>query len=171
MWIEKIENLFTNQRKLVTDIPIGLLFSWELGTLSLRERAYYGENINSVQQWFIDGNTERYFSYQSTNTKNWLLFYFTQLDEKQARQKLEKLTRLKIIKEIEDNSFEFGIYSICFNVSRVYPHQLVDVTDGIIMGCDAVKGMYSEEDANEARKKFGSGKPTKIEEFPNERNS
>lgn len=166
IWIEKIENLFINQRKLMIDIPIGLLFSWEFGMLSLRERAYYGEKINSVQKWFIDGNTERYFSYQSVNTKNWLLFYFTQLDEKPARQKLEQLTRLKLIKEIEDNSFEFGIYSICFIVSKVCPNQLKGVTDGIIMGRDAVAEKYSKEDVIAAHKKFGSGKPTKIEEFP-----
>lgn len=166
IWIQKIENLFINQRKLMTKIPIGLLFSWELGMLSQRERAYYGEKISTVQKWFNDGNTERYFSYQNASTKNWLLFYFTQLEEKQAYQNLEKLTRLKLIKEIEDNTFEFGVYAICFIVSKVFPNQLIGVTGGIIMGNDAVAGKYSKEDVKTAFKKFGSGMPAKIEEFP-----
>lgn len=166
IWIEQIESIFNNQRKLIINIPIGLLFAWEFGILSQRERAYYGEKINAVQQWFMDEKGDRYFSYQSQNTKNWILFYFTQLDDEHTSKKLEELTRLKIIREVEANSFEFCIYSLCFKVSRIYPYQLMEISDGIVMGVDAIEGNYSQKDIDLAFEKFGAGKPKKIEEFP-----
>lgn len=169
-WIENIENLFKSQRKLMVGIPIGLLFAWELGRLSQRERAYYGEKINTVQQWFNDGNTERFFSYKSQNTGNWLLFHFTTLKKDKANQRLEDLTKLKLIKEIEDNTFEFGIYSICFNVSNIYPHQL-EVVGGAVMSTDAVEGNYDANDIEKAAKLFGKIKAVKIEEFPRSKSS
>ena len=170
IWIVNIEDLFKNQRKLMVGIPLGLLFAWELGMLSQRERAYYGEKINTVQQWFIEGNSERYFSYQSQSTKNWFLLHFTTLEDKKAYQRLENLTELKLIKEIEDSAFEFGIYSISFNVSRVYPHQL-EVVGGIVMSTDAVEGKYNAEDIDMASKLFGKIKTFEIEEFPCKKNS
>lgn len=165
-WIKQIESVFRHQRKLIIGVPIGLLFAWELGILSQRERAYYGETISKVQQWFLDGKGDRYFSYQSQNTKNWILFYFTQSEEKIAIESLEELTRLKMIREIEANSFEFGVYSLCFSVSKIYPYSLKNAIGGIIMGGDAVEGKYTQTDIDEAFKKFGNGKPQIIEEFP-----
>lgn len=166
VWIKKIEDLFTNQRKLMTSIPIGLLFAWELGILSQRERAYYGEKINAVQHWFNDGKSERYFSYQSQNTQNWLLFHFTTLEDKDAFQRLEELTKLKLINEIEGSAFEFGIYSICFHVSKKHPHRL-EVVGGAVMSIDAVQEKYSDEDIALASKLFGKTSQIKIDEFPN----
>ncbi|GAW97989.1 MULTISPECIES: nuclease-related domain-containing protein [Colwellia] len=168
VWIEKIEELFLSQRKLMVGIPLGLLFAWELGVLSERERAYYGEKISEVQQWFINGNTERYFSYQSQNTGNWLLFHFTQLDEKRGYKSLEQLTKQKAIKEIELNSFEYGIYSIGFRVSDVHPYPIIGSNGAIVMSMDAVEGKYSSKDIEEAYEKHGkkTSVPIKIEEFP-----
>jgi hypothetical protein len=166
LWIEQIESILKNQRKLMIGIPIGLLFAWELGALSLRERAYYGEAISNVQQWFLDGKNERYFSYQSQNTENWILFYFTQSEDESAIKKLKELTRLKMIREVEANSFKFGVYSLCFRVSSIYPYPLMEAIMGIIMGCDAIEGKYTKNDIDKAFKKFGKGKPKKIEEFP-----
>ena len=114
----------------------------------------------------MDEKGDRYFSYQSQNTKNWILFYFTQLDDEHTSKKLEELTRLKIIREVEANSFEFCIYSLCFKVSRIYPYQLMEISDGIVMGVDAIEGNYSQKDIDLAFEKFGAGKPKKIEEFP-----
>lgn len=165
VWIKNIENLFTNQRKLMAGIPIGLLFAWELGILSQRERAYYGEKINAVQHWLNDGRSERYFSYQSQNTKNWILFHFTTLESKEAYQRLEELTKLKLINEIESNAFEFGIYSICFHVSKKHPYKL-DAVGGAVMSIDAVQGKYSAGDIVMASKLFGKASQIKINEFP-----
>jgi hypothetical protein len=168
VWIEKIESLFTSQRKQMANIPLGLLFAWELGVLSERERAYYGEKINKVQQWFIKGNSERYFSYRSQNTGNWLFFYFTQLDDKKALTRLEELTKLKVIKEIELNNFKYGVYSIGFRVSTIYPYPLMNSVGGMVMAIDAVEGKYTSKDIESAYITHGKNKlsPFKIEEFP-----
>lgn len=168
VWIDNLEELFLCNRKLLEGIPIGLYFSWELGVLSRRERAYYGEKLNGVQQWFDRGNQSRKFSWQSSNTGNWLLFYFSKQDEGKSYESLKRLAKLKVIKEIESNSFKHGVYALAFGVSNTYPHQLLGVNGSIIMGTDIE---YMSEDIEEAYSEFGrkSGySEVKMAEFPDD---
>lgn len=165
VWIENLENVFTEHRKLLDGIPIGLYFAWELGVLSRRERAYYGEKLNSVQAWFNNGNSTRKFSWQSQSTGNWLLFYFSKLEDNSFKS-LENMAKLKLIKEMESKSFEFGVYALGFNVSNIYPHQLLGLNDAIIMGTNIE---YTEADIVESFKVFGEKSnytAIPIKEFP-----
>jgi len=169
VWFDKLEQLFTSQRKLFDGNPLGLYFAWELGALSRRERAYFGEKLASVQQWFDDGNSSRQFALQNGRTQNWLVFYFSKLPPEAAHKILERLVELKIIKEVHLNSFNLGIYGFSFNVSTIYPHQLQGLNSAIVMGADAQKGKYTGKDIEEAYREWGDNSGyygKKIEEFP-----
>lgn len=169
VWFDKLEKLFSSQRKLFESNPLGLYFAWELGALSRRERAYFGQKLASVPQWFDDGNSSRQFALQNGRTQNWLVFYFAKLPPDAAHKRLERLVELKIIKEVHSNSFRFGIYGFGFDVSTIFPHQLQGLNSAIVMGADVLKGKYTNEDIEEAYREWGdnSGYYTKkIEEFP-----
>jgi hypothetical protein len=167
-WIDNLEELFLLNRKLLDGIPIGLYFAWELGALSRRERAYYGEKLNRVQKWFNKGNLSRQFSWQNSSTGNWLLFYFSKEDERNSHESLIRLAQLKVIKEIELNAFQHGVYAVAFSVSNTYPHQLLGVSSSVLMGTDID---YTDKDIEAAFNELGreSGySEVKVVEFPDD---
>lgn len=169
VWFDKLEQLFTSQRKLFNGNPLGLYFAWELGALSRRERAYFGEKLDSVQQWFDEGNSSRQFALQNGGTQNWLVFYFSKLPQEAAHRRIKRLIELKLIKEVHLNSFQFGVYGFGFEVSTIYPYQLQCLNSTIVMGADIVEGKYTTEDIEEALREWGDNSAyyaKKIEEFP-----
>lgn len=170
VWFDKLEQLFTDKRKLFNGIPVGLVFAWELGNLSRRERAYFGEKLDSVQQWFNEGNSSRQFAIQNGRTKNWLVFYFSKLSQDAAHRRLARLVELKLIKEVYLQSFQFGAYGFSFAVSMIYPPQLEGVNSSVVFGADVVQGKYTETDIAEAYREWGDESAyytKKIDEFPN----
>ena len=157
---------FSSQRKLHDNIPLGLYFTWELGNLSRREKAYYGEKLSSVLNEFPQKMTSRYFSFQSGSTQNWLLFHLVKSSEKFTDEKLKKLCELKIIKERHLNSFEFGVYAFGFQISDTYPHKILGIDGAIMIGAESV--VYNEKDIQNALETFGdksSYSAIKINEF------
>ena len=156
--LDKLEEQFIFQRKLYDGIPLGMYFAWELGTLSRREKAYYGEKINSVFEYFSKEKNSRKFSVQSGGTKNWLLFHFSKSSEKINSIELERLCKLKLVKEMHLNSFEFGVYAFAFEVSDTYPYQIMSIITTIMMGVDVVTDMYNQENIELALKEFGDEK-------------
>lgn len=168
--IDKLEEEFISQRKLFENIPLGMYFAWELGNLSRREKSYYGEKIHSVIDWFSKEKDSRKFSFQSGSTKNWLLFHFFKSSDKVPQNELERLSKLKLIKEVHLNSFEYGIYAFSFEVSDEYPYQIKNIDSTIMMGVDVVHEIYNEENIKEAIKEFGDKKSyskISIQEFIN----
>lgn len=168
--IDKLQNKFVSQRKLLEKIPLGMYFAWELGNLSRREKAYYGEKIHSVFEWFLKEKNPRKFSFQSGSTQNWLLFHFYKTSTKISQNELERLCELKLIKEIHFNSFEYGIYGFSFEVSDNYPYHIKNIDSAILMGIDAIQDIYNEESIKEAIKEFGDEKSyskISIQEFIN----
>ncbi|MCI5212299.1 MAG: hypothetical protein D3910_26735, partial [Candidatus Electrothrix sp. ATG2] len=169
VWFDKLEQLFTDQRKLFHNIPLGLRFSWEFGNLTRRERAYFGEKLDAVQEWFNEGHSSRQFAVQNGNTDNWLVFYFSKLSQDAAHQKLVRLAKLKLIKEVHLQSFQFGVYGISFAVSDSYPPQLEGVNNAVMLGADTIEGQYTETDIAEAYQEWGRSSTydvRKIYEFP-----
>jgi hypothetical protein len=126
-WIDKLEVLFVKNRKLYEGIPLGLYYAWELGSISRRERAYLGEKIESVQDWFNDGHLSRRFAWLNSISGNWIVFFFSIGNEKDIEKGLIRLCRLKLIKEMYFNSFKYGVYGLAFQVSSLYPHRLLGV--------------------------------------------
>lgn len=165
IWIDKIETVFTDKRKLFDGYPLGLYFAWELGSIGRRERAMLGEKLDSVHEWFESGKSSRQFACQNGATKNWLLFYFSKTEQRKQAIELERLVRLKLIQLIHDESFEFGVYGFGFLVSKTYPMRFLGLGSAIVMSPDAID-TFSEKELEIARRMWGQKKEFKIKEFP-----
>lgn len=169
-WIDALENLFIEQRKLYEEIPLGLYFAWELGALSRRERAYFGEKLDTVQQWFDEGNSSRYFAVHNGKTGNWIIFYFSQLAADNAQKQLWRLVELKLIREAHLNVLPlYAAYAFGFGVSVTFPRQLLGLNSAFFMGRDAIEGQYSSDDIEESLKVWGdesANSTIEIDEFP-----
>lgn len=166
IWIDKIENVFSDQRKLFHDIPVGLYFAWECGVMSRRERAMGGEKLNTVQHWFESGKSSRQFAYRNSASGNWMIFYFSKTPPQMQQKELQRLVRLKLIQLIHDKSFNFCVYGLGFQVSISHPPKLLCLANAIVLGADVVAGKYTQEEVNEAKKIWGDGEAYKISEFP-----
>lgn len=166
---DKLENIFTDKRKLFDGLPLGLYFAWELGALSRRERAYFGKKFLAVQKWFQDGNTSRKYSLLNCSTGNWHVFHFSIKSDQDISLELEKQVRYRLIKEVHFNRFNLGAYGFGFQVSPINPHPLKGLVAAIVIGADEVKGKYSDDDLQNVIREIGdnsSYSEQKIEEFP-----
>jgi hypothetical protein len=170
-WLDKLESAYSDQRKLFSGLPIGLYMVWEIGAISRRERAYLGEKISSVREWFEAGRSTRRFAWLNQSTGNWLVFYFSKNEPRSLERELRRLVELKLIKEVHDTNFNFGAYGFGFQVSLALPPRLVGLQASIIMGADFVEGKYSQADVDESRIYWGhkgDNREIPIQEFPSE---
>jgi hypothetical protein len=168
-WIDKLESVFTTQRKLFDKIPLGLYIAWEFGSISRRERAYLGKKLDSVQEWFEKGNLTRKFAWFNPSTGNWLVFYYSKSIPALLQKELHRLVELKLIKEIHEASFHQGVFGFGIQVSTTNPPQLLGLSSVVIISASEVGNKYSKTDIEEARKLFGdkdSRHILKIDEFP-----
>lgn len=167
-WIDTLESFFSDHRKQFDGYPIGLYFAWEIGSISRRERAYLGEKLNAVQDWFEKGNSTRKFAWFNGSTGNWLVFYYSKSESSLLHKELHRLTELKLIKEVHETSFNYGVYGFGFQVSVIFPPQLMGLVTAVVIGADEIK-KYSETDLEEAYQHFGhrnTRQVFKVEEFP-----
>lgn len=171
--IDSLETFFKDQRKQADNVPLGLLFAWEIGALSRRERAIIGEKIDSAQIRFENGGNRRYFSFLNPSTGNWLIFLFSNNDKSQVSIDTDQYAWLKLIKEIHFRQFEYGVYGFGFQVSRTLPFRLLGLVKVTVMGSN--KGIqYTDVDIKAAVDLWGAdlhGAPIKIAEFPDEEKS
>ncbi len=89
-WLDSFESLFTENRKLFHDIPLGLHFTWVFAVISRRERARMGKKFKNVQKYFLEGKQFRYFSFCVPATRHWIVFYFSNMMIKNKVLFLEK---------------------------------------------------------------------------------
>lgn len=167
-WIDNLESIFSDQRRLFHRYPIGLYFAWEIGSINRRERAYLGEKLDTVQDWFNAGNSTRTFAILNGSTGNWLVFYYSKSEPNQLHKELLKLVELKLVKEIHDESFEYGVYGFGLHVSATYPPQLLGLVSAIVIGTDEKK-TFTKSELDEAYSIFGTiaqRQSIKIEEYP-----
>ena len=169
IWIDKLESLFTVQRKMYQGLPLGLYFSWEIASISRRERAFLGEKFKSMEDQFQKGKASRTFAFKNLSTGNWLVFFFSKQTIKLANISLERNVTLKIIKEIHYNSFDNSVYGFGFEVSSIFPYALKGLNGSIIISTDAIFGKYSSTDIQEAIDVWGDNttySQKSINEFP-----
>ena len=167
-FIDALEEMFNDKRKLHGNLPLGLYFAWELGAMNRRERAIVGERIEGAKLRFEQGGNRRYFSFQNPSTKNWLVFLFSNADPNKVRCETKRLTKLKLVKELHSRDLEFAAYGFGFRVSRTYPIRLEELTSAIVTNSNEVRS-YSEQDLKAAIEEWGdeSAKQLiKIREFP-----
>ena len=168
-WLDKLESVFTDQRRLLDGYPIGLYFAWELGSMARRERAIMGEKIEKAREAFLRGKPFRRFAYCNPSTSNWLVFYFAKLPPRKIHDNLERFVRLKLVSEVHWNSFDFGVYGFGFQVSITLPPRLLGLSSAIVIGADEVKENYTETDLEDARRIWALPSAytiNAIEEFP-----
>lgn len=166
--IDSLESAFSDQRKQFSELPIGLYFSWEIGSQTRRARAYVGEKLHRVRRDFEDGKHSRQFSICNLASGNWHVYYFSKDSRRNIGERLLRLVELKLIKEVHINAFEFGVYGFGFRVSSTLPFRLIDLPAAVVIGADEASG-YTESDLREAFEVWGTQKYTsaiQIQEFP-----
>lgn len=159
--IDALEASFSEQRKLHSGLPLGLYFAWELGSLTRRARAYEGEKLHSVKQWFVDGKNTRQFTLQNQATGNWHVLYFANSEIKDIQERLLRLIELKLIKEVHINKFQYAAYGFGFKVTKTLPIRLEGLVAAVFIGSDVVRE-YSQNDLEEAIKVWGKQKHTSV---------
>jgi hypothetical protein len=169
--IDALEQCFSEQRKQFLGLPLGLYFVWELGSQTRRVRAYFGEKLHSIKQDFINGKSSRQFAVQNPSTGNWLVFYFGKGDIRAIHEELLRLVKLKLIKELHINNFDYGVYGFGFQVSKTLPVRSEGLASAIVMGSDEVRG-YGEDELKLAIRVWGAQKNTstwRVLEYPESR--
>ena len=167
-FIDALEEAFGDKRKLHGSIPLGLSFAWELGAMSRRERAIVGERIDGAKVRFERGGARRYFSFQNASTRNWLVFLFSSASPEEVCDEIGQLTKLKLIKELHFQGFEFAVYGFGFQVSRTHPIRLLGLRRALVISADAVNP-YTDAELEAAVALWGDehvGRPIPILEFP-----
>lgn len=167
-FIDALEEAFGDKRKLHGSIPLGLSFAWELGAMSRRERAIVGERIDGAKVRFERGGNRRYFSFQNASTRNWLVFLFSSASPEEICDEIGQLIKLKLIKEVHFQGFEFAVYGFGFQVSRTHPMRLLGLRRATVISPDAVDP-YSDAELEAAIAIWGDkhvGQPIPILEFP-----
>ena len=168
-WVDKIEALFTTQRKLHDGIPLGMYFSWEFGSMARRVRSYLGEMIDKVQDWFATGKQSRQFCFQNPSSGNWIVLYYSTEKNDTIQSRLSRLMELKLVKESHLRGFDFGVYGLAFKVSSKIPQQLLGVVGTGFMGVDENLKLSIPDNIEEAFSTWGKDEGRKmilIEEFP-----
>ena len=166
--IDELEECFADARKMHADLPIGLLFAWEIGSMARRHRAGIGEKLHTVRSDFERGKHSRQFGVLNKATGNWHVYYFSDDAALNIENRLRSLLRLKCIKEAHLNGFEYEVYGFAFRVSRTHPLRLLGLAAADVVGADAVKG-YSAAELREALSVWGAQRHTSvvpIREFP-----
>ena len=143
-----------------------LVSSWELATLSRRQRASIAPKLIDAFQRLEKGNKQRYFSFFNQATECWILFYF-QFGEDRASltQQLEKLTRLKTIFLIKHKKFKYSVFGYGFRKSFIETGNTFDEA----CLCIEDAGKYASIDESEyleSRLYFSDGKVERLKEFP-----
>jgi len=166
-WLDNLEQAFTQPRRLFDGLPLGLYLAWEVGSLDRRFCTIIGQKMESVQEWFLEGNTSRKFAYNNPSTGNWLVFIYFRGNARQVQRELERLVRMKLIIEVNNNNFEYGVYGFGFQVSNIDPPQLMGMPCAEINGdSDILAGNFSQEEVSEASKIWGNRQSYEIKEFP-----
>ncbi len=166
-WIDMLESNFTKNRKLHDGLPKGLYFIWEFSSLPRRYRTMIGKKMDSVQDWFRQGKSERKFAFQNGKTSNWHIFFYMRGDDEQIIKRLNELVRLKQIAEVHLNNFQYAVYGVGFRVSVLNPPTLMGLVYSTF-DCDEdiLNKNYTKTDLEKALLLWGQGKEIPLQEFP-----
>jgi hypothetical protein len=167
-WIDQLENVFTEPRRLHDRHPLGLYFAWEVGSLPRRFRAVIGQRMDQAQNWFLEGHRSRRFAFRNEGTGNWLVFYYARGSVEQVQRELKRLVRLQLVYRVHHDQFQHAVYGFGFQVSIIDPPQLMGLA-GAIVNADSeiLQGNFSQEEIDEASRYWGGDRGMVLREFPN----
>jgi hypothetical protein len=77
-----------------------------------------------------------------------------------------KLVEQKLIPSKEDENFQFAVFGIGIQVSKLWPPKIIGVANAMIIGVDQIVGKYSKQDIIDAKRNWGDREINKIEGFP-----
>ncbi|MCK4829822.1 hypothetical protein KA005_79600, partial [bacterium] len=165
-WLDRLGEIFTENRRLFHGVPLGLHFTWVFAVLSRRERASMGKKFEKAQDWFLSGKQSRQFAIFVPSTSHWVVFYYSKHPPVEQQRILLKLVEQKLIQLKEDENFQFAVFGIGVQISKLWPPRIIGIANAMIIGVDEVTGKYSKQDIINARRNWGSKQVHKIEEFP-----
>lgn len=146
-----------------------ILHSWELATMTRRQRAgWLSRKISDAVERMLAGNPKRHFAFFNEVTGCWLVFFFQYGGSRDSFiDEAEKLTRYKLFVEMTERGFEFSVFGYAFRKSRIE----IGVTfDEIVLTIeDANKYCYGplpDGEYDMAGQFFGKFRPQQIREFP-----
>jgi hypothetical protein len=144
-----------------------LLHSWELASLSRRQRATaLATRLQGALQGLNRRNEKRWFAFFNQATGCWLVFFFRfGATRDRFHDETETLTQQKLLVEMNDNDFEYSVFGYGFHKSEIetgttFDHLCLTIADA----SKVTRG--SAPDLEEARKFFGHNEKIGITEFP-----
>ncbi len=146
-----------------------LYHSWELASLSRRERASsVSAKIRDAFHQLCEEKPKRYFAFFNPTTGCWLVFLFRYGGDREAfADEIAALARQKAIVEAESTGFAYSVFGFGFRKSQIETgasFDNVELTIADVSDCiDA-----SEPERAVAFETFGSWQPEKLAEFPEE---
>ena len=151
-----------------TNDDLTLEFSWEIGVTTRRQRVYIAEKIEGAFQGLKNGIETRQFAFLNPTTGCWSVFYFENgNDSGLFKDNISEMTRLKLFKEIRENSFEHSIFGYgFFKSSKSHEDDLYSEIGLWVEDAHNYQYPIPEEDYTKALKYFGKPDSLKIEEFP-----
>lgn len=145
-----------------------LEFSWEIGVTTRRQRVLLAEKIKGAFQGLKNGVEIRQFAFFNPTTGCWSVFYFENgNDSEKFKDNLSEMTRLKLYKEINENSFEHSIFGYgFFRSSNSDQDDLYSEIGLWVEDANNYQQPIAETKYMKALKYFGKPVPRKIEEYP-----
>jgi hypothetical protein len=144
-----------------------LLHSWELATMTRRQRAgWLSTRIRDAIRRMLNKNPRRHFAFFNQVTGCWLLFFFQYAGESDSfRQETERLTRYKLFVEMKESNFQFSVFGYGFRKSSIETRAIFDE---VVLIIEDAKNYDSEPDDEYkiARQYCNRLGPQKIKEFP-----
>ncbi len=144
-----------------------LLHTWELSTLSRRQRAgWLSKKVNDAISRMQNGNSKRHFAYYNDATGCWLVFYFRYGGNRNELEKeLEILIRYKLVVEMKENGFEHSVFGYAFRKAQI---DTINSFDDIVLLIEDAEShsIISEDEYRRACDFFGARREKTIKEFP-----
>ena len=144
-----------------------LEFSWEIGIKTRRERVPLEDKMTGALTGLKNKTETRQFAYFSQTTGCWAVFYFQYGSEVgNLKARLAKMTRLKLFKEIKENSFQYSVFGYGFfkSLTSSKDDYFNEIDLCVEDACDYTN--IPQIEYIEALKYFGKPDPRKIKEFP-----
>jgi hypothetical protein len=144
-----------------------LLHSWELATMTRRQRAgWLSEKIRDAIERMLGGNPKRHFAFFNEVTGCWLVFYFRHGGSSdEFKDEVEILTKYKLLVEMKERDFEYSVFGYGFRKSFIETGATFDELILRIEDADDYSSV-PEREYKLACQYFGKLRSQHIREFP-----
>jgi hypothetical protein len=144
-----------------------LLHSWELASLTRRQRAgpMSSKIVDAIERMH-GGNARRHFAFFNQATGCWLVFFFQYGGDRESfRKHARALTRYKLIVEMRRHDFDYSVFGYAFRKSALHSESTFEE---IVLSIEDASNydLVSESEYQDALQFFGARDEIKIREFP-----